>query len=280
MPAYQDRDTVAAQNIEWARKGLSSVALGGSGWDDGTQRTSDAAEAFRPFTKTEMIEVKGAMAEEVQRDLRAVHFRYGFHNGGWESEAMQRGKYLTKTAMPERSTKDLQRTQFKLGSEKTEFVSGSRADLKLFSKTELSNAKPAMSDAVRKDLRAVHIFAPFDKNDWRSEAMSMGKEIKNTRRPERKTMNLRGSHIYLSEEPTNYTSDSKSELREFSKSEMADVRGSMAKAVQDDLRAVHFKLGTDKTVLDRHIRDRVQSGPVRPQSAPCLARLRPRSALR
>lgn len=278
MLLCQDRDAEAAQRIEWARKGISSLALGSSGWDDGTQKTSDAAEAFRTFTKTEMMEVKGAMSQEVQKDLRAVHFRYGFHNGAWESEAMHRGRHLAKTGIPERSTKNLQVTQFKLGCDKPELVSGSKADMKLFSKSELREAKPAMSDAVRKDLRAVHIFAPFDKIDWKSEAMSMAKDIKNTRVPERQTMNLRGSHIYLSDEPTNWTSGSKSQLREFSKEEMDDVRGAMSKASKDDLRAVHFKLGTDKTVLDRHIRDRVQSGPVcRPQSAPC--RLRPRSAL-
>jgi len=279
MRACLDRDEIAAQNIEWARRGKSNVALGSSGWDDGRPKTTDASEAFRSFTKSEMKEVRGAMSAEVQKDLRAVHFRYGFHNGGWESEAMQRGKIVANTVMPERNTKNLQKTQFKLGQNKTDYQSGSRADLKQFSKTELHNAKPAMSDAVKADLRAVHIFAPFDKNDWRSEAMSVGKNSKGVGRPHRETMNFRGSQIYLGEEKTNYISDSKSELRQFSKAEMDDVKGAMAQEVQDDLRAVHFKLGTDKTVLDRHIRDRAQNGPVRPQSAPCRARLRPRSAL-
>merc|ERR1719359_723650 len=128
MPLCRDRDAEAAQNIEWTRKGISSIALGSSLWDNGTQKTSDSGEAFRIFSKAEMEEVRGAMAEEVQNDLRAVHFHLGFRPGGWESEEMRRSKSLV-TKKPQRSTKDLQRTQFKLGSEKaTDYASGSKAD--------------------------------------------------------------------------------------------------------------------------------------------------------
>lgn len=281
-----DRDVEAEQNIDWARKGISSVALGSSGWDNGFPKYSDAGEAFRLFSKKEMQEVKGAMAAEVQADLRAVHFRYGFGKqarNDWESEAMRGGKQVAETTVPVRSTKNLQITQFRLGSKEMEIrQSRSQADLKQFTKAELDSAKGAISEAVRKDLRAVHIFAPFDKNDWQSEATKMAEIVKNTKTkvPERKTMNNRGTNMYLSDEPTCWISDSKSDLRWFTPKEMQEVQGAMAKEVQDDLRAVHFRLGTDKTVLDKDIKDRPQSGPVRPHSAAPLgrARLRPRSA--
>merc|ERR1712224_440628 len=114
--------------------------------------------------------------------------------------------------------------------------------------------------------------------DWKSEAMSMGRNVKSHAKvPERHTKDLRSSNIYLGEEQLDYTSDAKSSLREFTNQEMESVRGSMAKEVQADLRAVHFKLGTDKTVLDRHISERLQNGPVRPQSAGPVRRQRPRS---
>merc|ERR1719181_996893 len=106
----------------------------------------------------------------------------------------------------------------------------------------------------------------------------MARSIKNTRAPERpsKAEELRSSNIYLGQEKLTYQSDAKEGLRQFSPTEMEAVRGSMAKEVQADLRAVHFKLGTDKTVLDRHISERLQNGPVRPQSAGPLRRQRPR----
>jgi len=283
MHRVHDRDVEAEQNIDIARRNISSVALGAGSWDNGFPKYSDAGEAFRLFTKKEMQEVKGAMSKEVQADLRAVHFRYGFGKTNWESEAMRGGKQTRPTTVPERNTKNLQVTQFRLGSKEMEIrQSRSQADLKQFTKAELDGAKGAISDAVRKDLRAVHIFAPFDKNDWQSEATKMAEVVKNTRtrRPERQTMNNRGTNMYLSDEPTSYISDSKSDLRWFTPKEMQEVQGAMAKEVQDDLRAVHFRLGTDKTVLDRDIKDRPQSGPVRPHSAAPLgrARLRPRSA--
>jgi len=281
-----DRDAVAEQNIDWARKNLSSVMVSGSSWD-GKAKASDSQEAFRRFTKKEMKEVRGAMADEVQADLRAVHFKYGFHNGGWLSEAMREGIQLQPTKVPERGSKNMQVTTMKLGSvEKTEHVSNSRAALKAFTKTELLEAKPTMSEAVRKDLRAVHVFAPYGDNEWKSVAQKMSKDLVTTK-PKLHTMNNRGTNIYLEEAPIDYVSDAKKAMRQFTKTEMADVRGAMAQEVQDDLRAVHFRLGTDKTVLDKHIGDRQQSGPIglgvghiRPQSAPGLrCRVRPRSAL-
>merc|ERR1719326_1709237 len=105
-----DRDAEAARNIEWARKGISSIALGSSIWKDAQPKTSDASEAFRSFTKSEMKEVRGAMAEEVQKDLRAVHWQHGFQANQWESEAMLRSKSLGKTVIPVREAKDWQKT--------------------------------------------------------------------------------------------------------------------------------------------------------------------------
>jgi hypothetical protein len=275
-----DRDAVAAASIEWARKGISSVALGSSLWNRTKPLSSDAQDAFRKFSKREMKEVKGAMAQEVQNDLRAVHWRHGFLPNSWESEAMRHGNSVGSTAIPERVTKNWQKTQFKIGSGAgmTYRTSLSNADLRTFTNDEMNDAKSAMSDSVRKDLRAVHIFAPCDKADWKSDAMSVGRYSSNIKAPERLSQdNWKASHIHLGSEELSYTSDAKAFLREFSQKERDSVKAAMAKEVQDDLRAVHFRLGTDKGVLDRHISDRVQSGPVRPQSAP-VRRNRLRSA--
>merc|ERR1719181_1205621 len=101
--------------------------------------------------------------------------------------------------------------------------------------------------------------------------MNVGKLARNPKAPHRHSKDLRASHWYLGDKQLNYTSDNKEYLREFTKEERDAVRGSMAKEVQDDLRAVHFRLGNDKGVLDRHINDRhnaMKARLQRPQSAP------------
>lgn len=285
MLLCRDRDAEAAANIERTRAGLSSINLGSSGWDNGMPKFSDAGEAFRVFSKSEMDEVRGQCSEEVQKDLRAVHWRYGFQRTKWESEEMLRSKSLM-TKGPEKQSKSLHtsqffkfKSQFKLGSEAaTDYDSGSKADHRVFSKAEIQDVKAVMADSVKKDLRAVHFFAPHDKATWKSEAMHMGPE-NFVRAPERMAKDFRHQkNVYLGGERLDYMSDARAGLREFSKKEMDAVRGTMAEEVQADLRAVHFKLGTDKGVLDRHIRDRHHGGPVRPMSAVQLRNQRPQSA--
>lgn len=283
MLRCHDRDAEAEQNIAWTRKRIDSVRLGtaGGSWDNGGPKASDAGAAFRNFSKKEMEEVRGSVSEEVQKDLRSVHWRYGFNTKNvWESEAERLSKNLPPTSVPQRSTKNLQNTQFKLGCRQdTPLCSGSNADHRVFSKQEIEEVRGVLADSVKKDLRAVHFFAPHGKNDWQSTTMGMAKMINGTHRPEKMTKDLRTSHIYLGEDHVNLRniSDSHCGLREFSKTEMDEVRGSMAEEVQADLRAVHFKLGNDRGVLDRHIRDRRPQARSRPQSAGCS--VRPRSAL-
>jgi hypothetical protein len=182
------------------------------------------------------------------------------------------------TKVPQRQSKNLYRTQFKLGSVATDYDLGSKADHRKFSKEEIQDVKAVMADSVKKDLRAVHFFAPHDKATWKSEAMNMGPE-NFVPAPERMAKDFRHQkNVYLGGERLDYMSDARAGLREFSKTEMDAVRGSMAEEVQADLRAVHFKLGTDKGVLDRHIRDRHHGGPVRPMSAVQIRNQRPQSA--
>lgn len=281
-----DRDAEAARSIQWARKGLTSIALGNPLWDDDTRCATDASGAFRQFSKNEMQQVRGAMSEDAQKDLRAVHFQFGFlAKDRWESEAANRDAYwkIQKTTMPDRPTKNMQLTQFKFSClAQDPIASGSKQDHRGFTKSEVDDAKVVMADSVKKDLRAVHIFAPTDKIDWQSESRSMAKKVKEAKAPERhgskELAALRASNIYLGEDRLDYTSGTREAMREFSKKEVSSVKSAMSKAVQDDLRAVHFWLGTDKTVLDRHIRDRPTTGSrLRPQSAP-LGRTRPQSA--
>lgn len=263
----------AKKRVEEVRR--SSIELGTSIWNASGQRASNSSEAFRVFTKREMQEVRGSMAAEVQKDLRAVHWRYGFDPHAWESEAMKRERSVGAVSVPERQTKNLQKTQFKLGDVGVDYISNSKDAHQKFSKSETDSAQGVMSEQVRKDLRAVHVFAPYDKQEWKSEAMSMAKNIKSQKPPERLSKDFFSSHIHFGHERLGYTSDSKSSLREFSKQEMADVRGAMSKEAKQDLRAVHFKLGHDRGVLDRDIRDRAKNGPIRcqrPQSAPSRAR--------
>jgi len=265
------------------QEGCDVIALGNPSWDDDTRCATDASGAFRQFSKKEMEKVRGAMSLEVQKDLRAVHFKFGFEaKDRWASEAAHRDKILGsgRTAVPERPTKNMQLTQFKFSClEQDPIASGSKQDHRVFTKSEVDDAKVGMADSVKKDLRAVHIFAPTDKIDWQSESRSMAKKVKEAKAPERcgskELAALRASNIYLGEDRLDYKSGSREAMREFSRQELKSASGVMSKAVQDDLRAVHFRLGTDKTVLDRHIRDRPQSG--RPQSAP-LGRARPQSA--
>lgn len=280
MHRVQDRDEEAARNIEWARKGITSVAFGSSRWNT-AKRTTDAGDAFRNFSKKEMEIVRGCVAEEVQKDLRAVHWNHGFQCNSWESEAMRNSKIAGATVIPDRCKKDLTRTQFKLGDATHHLISGSKSDHRKFTKTEVDEARAVMADSVKKDLRAVHVFAPYDEISWKSEAMNVGRLASNQRAPQRYSKDLRSTHIYLGGKQLDYTSDSKAHLREFSKEEMEAVRGSMAKEIQADLRAVHFTFGTDKGVLDRDIADRLQTKnqrAQRPQSAP-LQRRRPLSAI-
>lgn len=276
-----DRDAEAARNIQWARKGVTSIALGNPSWDDDTRCATDASVAFRQFSKNEMQQVRGAMSLDVQKDLRAVHFKFGFEaKDRWASEASHRDKVLGRTTVPDRPTKNMQLTQFKFSClAQDPIASGSKQDHRVFTKSEVDAAKTVMADSVKKDLRAVHIFAPYDKSDWQSESRSMAKKVQEAEAPERhgskELAALRASNIYLGEERLDYKSGTREAMREFSRHELKGASGVMAKAVQDDLRAVHFRLGTDKTVLDRHIRDRQDR--LRPQSAP-LGRRRPQSA--
>eukprot|EP00929_Paragymnodinium_shiwhaense_P116284 TRINITY_DN8568_c0_g1_i1.p1 TRINITY_DN8568_c0_g1~~TRINITY_DN8568_c0_g1_i1.p1 ORF type:complete len:109 (+),score=21.14 TRINITY_DN8568_c0_g1_i1:70-396(+) len=51
----------------------------------------------------------------------------------------------------------------------------------------------------------------------------------------------------LGEHKPVWTTDYRSNLREYTSAEQADVRGAMAEEVRADLRACHFSFGRDKT---------------------------------
>eukprot|EP00747_Dinoflagellata_sp_TGD_P031878 gnl/TRDRNA2_/TRDRNA2_135601_c0_seq2.p1 gnl/TRDRNA2_/TRDRNA2_135601_c0~~gnl/TRDRNA2_/TRDRNA2_135601_c0_seq2.p1 ORF type:complete len:235 (+),score=29.36 gnl/TRDRNA2_/TRDRNA2_135601_c0_seq2:75-779(+) len=86
---------------------------------DTVDYVSDSRSSLRQFSVQEMADVKGSMAAEVQKDLRAVHMHLG----------MDRNR-------PRQSV--------------------SRECLRKFSKEEISSGRGALSSAAQADLRAVH----------------------------------------------------------------------------------------------------------------------------
>lgn len=223
------------------------VKLGTESWSMKAPFVTDTRHAFRPFSRLEMEEVRGSMAKEVQKDLRAVHFVLGEDRPCWATTASWGAR---RGAWPEKSTMDQTKTQVRLGDAETDYTSDSRAALRSFSKAEVDEARGAMSQEVRKDLRAVHIFASHNNPEWRSDAMSVGRRATSCTPPERRSNNPCMSHVHFGRDPPELTSGSRAALRKFTRREMEEVRGAVPKEVQKDLRAVHFTLGTDKTILD------------------------------
>lgn len=244
----------------------SHIQLGASTWKAERQHASDYREAFREHSQKEVKDVRGAMADDVRRDLRAVHWQHGFGSSYWESEAASRSRSVGALGVPAKVSGNSNRTQFKLGNFCTEYVSDARDGLRNYSKVELDAAKGALSECARKDLRAVHIFAPRGTSAWSSDAMNIGKGAEHCAAPSRHTKDMRRSHIYFGAEQMGNTSDAKEALRPFSSHDMSIARGTMADEVKRDLRAVHFIFGTDKGILDRSISERYPHRR-RPQSA-------------
>lgn len=241
--------------------------MGSSSWKADNEHASDYREAFIRHSPSDIKDVRGAMADDVRKDLRAVHWRHGFKSSPWESEAEYRSRSAGAGGAPAKAIpQKVNKTQFKLGNSRTEYVSDAKSGLKNFAKSDVDAARGVMSEAVRKDLRAVHVFAPRGKSAWSSDAMNIGRDAQNCVAPERHTKDLRSSNIFFGAEELGWISDAKDGLRAFSSRDMSVARGAMTEDARRDLRAVHFVLGTDRGILDRDIKDRYPHRR-RPQSA-------------
>jgi hypothetical protein len=206
----------------------SHIQFGTSAWKADKEHASDYRDGFREFSPAELKNIRGIKAADVQKDLRAVHWRHGFDASHWESEAAARSRSVGAQQVPARASQNQQKTQFKLGISRVEYISDARDGHRSFSQTELDAAKGVMSESARKELRAVHIFAPRGKSAWSSEATNIGKGANNCVAPERHTKDMRSSNIYFGAERLGYISDAKDALRGFSTRDMNNARGAMS----------------------------------------------------
>mmetsp|Transcript_72131 Transcript_72131/g.136197 ORF Transcript_72131/g.136197 Transcript_72131/m.136197 type:complete len:263 (+) Transcript_72131:61-849(+) len=231
----------------------SSVTLGMSA----PPMTTGYRTYHRHFSQAEVNEVRGAMAEEVRKDLRAVHYDLGTDKPKYESCAVKQqvggslpyGVTLKEgNAMNEACSRGSQGMQRCLVSSdgRDKYPSDYTGSFRHFSRAECDAVRGSMNKELIADLRAVHYELGRDRPGFESDAHRMlrtGSYGEKAKLAEEKQKDLRAVHYQLGTSKAGCHSLYKSGFVEYSKKQQDEVRGAMNPEMKKDLRAVHYDLG-------------------------------------